>query len=137
MRRIGLYFQIRSENVVAEDVIWVLRQLHRHLRRPIILVWDRSGPHRKAVRLLTQRWPPWLQIEWLPAYAPDLNPTEQCWNHAKQSDLANSLPDNSAQLRTAMQKAFSNQRRNQPLLHSYFDTARLPIKKGQLQRNPQ
>ena len=27
-----------------------------------------------------------LTIEWLPAYAPELNPTEQVWNHTKYGD---------------------------------------------------
>jgi transposase len=126
-RRVGFYFRVQEANVCAEDLVGFVRQLHRHLRQPIILVWDRSGPHRKAARLLLRDAPRWLRIEWLPSYAPELNPTEQCWNHAKQSDLANYLPDDTCQLRAAMRDSFSNQRTNQPLLRSYFQTARLRL----------
>ena len=33
-----------------------------------------------------------LDVEWLPAYAPDLNPVEQVWNRCKYTDLANHIP---------------------------------------------
>ena len=35
----------------------------------------------------------WLEIEWLPGYAPDLNPTEGVWNNIKGRDLANFCAD--------------------------------------------
>ena len=35
-----------------------------------------------------------MAISWLPAYAPELNPVEQVWNHTKYKELANYLPDN-------------------------------------------
>jgi hypothetical protein len=34
----------------------------------------------------------------LPPYAPDLNPAEEVWNHAKYADPANFIPDNLADL---------------------------------------
>ncbi len=126
-RRVGLYFCVQPRNVCAEDLVSVVRQVHRHLRTPIILVWDRSGPHRKAARLLLAKQPSWLQIEWLPPYAPDLNPTEQCWNQAKNSDLGNFLPKDVAHLKRSVRKSFFRQRGNQKLLRSYFKTAQLRI----------
>jgi transposase len=35
----------------------------------------------------------WLAIEWLPGYAPDLNPTEAVWNNIKGRELANFCAD--------------------------------------------
>jgi len=46
----------------------------------VILVWDHLPAHRSKVMkrfLFEQR--DWLQIEWLPGYAPDLNPAEGVW----------------------------------------------------------
>ena len=126
-RRVGLYFCVQDRNVCAEDLVSFVRQLHRHVRTRITLVWDRSGPHRKAARLLQRDNPRWLRIEWLPPYAPDLNPTEQCWNHSKYSDLANYVPADVHRLRTAVRNSFANQRTNQPLLRSYFQTAQLRL----------
>lgn len=35
----------------------------------------------------------WLEIEWLPGYAPDLNPTEGVWHSIKGRELANFCAD--------------------------------------------
>jgi len=126
-RRIGLYFRVQRENVCAEDLVAFVRQLHRHVGRPIILVWDRSGPHRRAAKLLLAEQPKWMHIEWLPPYAPDLNPTEQCWNHSKNVDLGNLLADDTDELSVAVCKSFAKQRNNQPLLRSFFKTAKLKL----------
>jgi putative transposase len=37
--------------------------------------------------------PDWLHIEWLPGYAPDLNPAEGVWNHIKAREMANLCPN--------------------------------------------
>jgi len=83
--RLGLHFQIHDQNINFERVIEFITLLHRHLRGKFILVLDRYSAHRKAVRLLQEEHPDWFEVEWLPAYAPDL--VEMVWNHSKYSDL--------------------------------------------------
>jgi putative transposase len=126
-RRLSLYFRWQRGNVDAEDLVAFVRQLHRHLGTPITLVWDRSGPHRKAARLLLARRPRWLRIEWLPAYAPELNPAEQIWNSSKRVDLANQPADDLEQLTTAVRASFARQRQSPSLLRAYFKHAQLKI----------
>ncbi|MEV7232380.1 transposase [Polymorphospora sp. NPDC051019] len=62
-----------------DDYIAFLDQAHQRLRAPIVLIWDnlntRVGHHMHA--LTTAR--PWLTVTRLPAYAPNLNPTEGVW----------------------------------------------------------
>lgn len=126
-RRLSLYFRWQQGNIAAEDLVAFVRQLHRHLGTPITLVWDRSGPHRKAARLLLAHRPRWLRIEWLPPYAPELNPAEQVWNHAKGVDLVNNPADDLAQLTTDVRASLARQRQSQPLLLAYFKHAQLTI----------
>jgi len=57
-----------------------LRALLRPLRGHVILRWDRSTIHRgPAIEAVCQTHPR-LHLEEFPAYAPELNPTEQIWN---------------------------------------------------------
>jgi hypothetical protein len=49
---LGEYFRILARNVDAADLVWFVEQMHRRLPRKIILVWDRSGPYRRAAKLL-------------------------------------------------------------------------------------
>ncbi len=43
----------------------------------VILIWDHWPAHGSAVQECLQTQRDWLQVEWLPGYAPDLHPTEQ------------------------------------------------------------
>ena len=123
--RLGCYFNFFKHNITAEDVRDFLLRLHRQLQRPLIVVLDRWSVHRKAVRLLKEQSVDWLQVEWLPAYAPELNPVEHLWNHTKWGDLANFVPDDAHHLYRAAQQSLSDQRRDPPRLDSCFRAAAL------------
>ena len=90
-RRCRLFFQTKPDNYNTKALIRFLRQLRKHFRgRKLILVWDRLNAHRSkemAHYLGCQRR--WLHVEWLPAYAPDLNPVETLWGNVKGQELAN------------------------------------------------
>ncbi len=71
-----------------------LRQFVEHLGREyggrkVILVWDRLPAHRYGE---VGRWLPsqrrWLEVEYLPAYAPELNPVEGVFANCKGRELA-------------------------------------------------
>lgn len=126
-RRLNFYFQLLPENVRAEQLIWFLSEMHHHLRRRIILVWDRSSPHRSAAAHFRKHHPDWFSFEWLPTYAPDLNPVEQCWNHTKYADLANFIPDDVDHLHTAVTDSFAKTQSNQELLRSCFAYSKLSL----------
>ncbi len=125
--RPNLYFQLLPHNVVADDIIWFLTQLHRHVRRKIILVWDRYQVHRSAAKFFEQKHPTWFRFEWLPPYAPDLNPTEQVWNHAKYSDLANFVPRDVEHLDVEVRKSIRQQQESPHLLRAFFQHAQLAL----------
>ena len=126
-RRLGLYFDILDHNVKTDDFQTFVEHLLRRMRHRIILVMDRLQVHRSAARRLRARFPKRLQIEWLPAYAPELNPTEQVWNRAKYTDLANYLPDNVTLLGRAVAASIRKTRSQQTLLRSFFKHAQLPL----------
>lgn len=126
-RRLGLYFRLHSRNIRFEEVMGFIRHVHRRLGRKFILVLDRYSVHRKAVRLLQGEHTDWLEVEWLPPYAPELNPTEQVWNHTKYSDLANYIPEDRDDLREAVNGSLADQRSKQSLLRSFFQHAKLKL----------
>jgi len=126
-RRIGIAFSVQDENVRTPHAMAYLRGLHRQLRRPLIVVLDRLNVHRAAVRELRQAGAKWLHVEWLPPYAPDLNPVEAIWGHAKCSDLANFVPDNIDHLRDAVIESVGDLEWDERLKHSFFQTAKLPL----------
>ncbi len=82
--RPNLYFQTLPNCTFNSDrVAAFLRDLLKHLRGKVIIVWDNGSMHKgEAMRQLRKDFPR-LSIEWLPPYAPELNPVEQVWSHLK------------------------------------------------------
>jgi len=68
-----------------------LRDLLRHLRGPVIAILDHSSTHHGEPLERLQRRHSGLHVEYLPSYAPELNPDEGVWSLAKR-DLANGCP---------------------------------------------
>lgn len=118
---------MQDRNVRTRDVMRYLQRLHRIHQRPLVVVMDRLNVHRSAVRRLHERGATWLDVEWLPAYAPDLNPVEALWSHAKYSSLANFVPDHIQQLYDAVVNAVGDVHFRPPLLQSFFHAAKLRL----------
>jgi hypothetical protein len=66
------------------DYIRLLCAVHAQLRAPLMLVWDNLNYHISAVMRTFVDTHDWLTVVQLPAYAPELNPTEGVWPHVKR-----------------------------------------------------
>ncbi len=126
-RRMGLYFDIFDHNIRTDDFEQFVVQLLRCLRHGFILVLDRWSVHRSAARRLLDRFGRRLQIEWLPPYAPDLNPVEAVWQHSKHAELANYIPEDVDDLDWQIQLSMHRIRGRQALLRSFFKRAGLKL----------
>jgi transposase len=120
-RRPGVFFRLLDHSLRTPDGLDFLTDLHRHVRRKMIVVWDRLNVHRSAARQFAERHPDGFDFEWLPAYAPDLNPVEQLWNHTKYSELANVIPENVEELYDIVEITIDANRQNRYLLNSFLD----------------
>ena len=126
-RRFGLYFNIFDHNINTDAFEFFVRWLRRQIRRGIILVMDRWSVHRSGARRLVERLGSKLCVEWLPAYAPDLNPTEQVWSHTKYADLANYIPNDVDDLADEVMDSLEQTGSRQKLLRSFFEHAKLKL----------
>lgn len=126
-RRLGLYFDICDHNIVTEDFETFVERILLRLHRPIILVIDRWQVHRAGALRLLRRFAQRVEIEWLPPYAPDLNPVEQVWNRTKHTDLANYLPQDIVSLGHAVTASIRSTRSQTPLLRSFFRYCELEL----------
>ena len=102
-----------------------LRQVQRSLGRKLIVVMDRWAVHHKAARGLFGDRRFW--IEYLPPYAPVLNPVEHVWKHTKYDDLANFIPDDLLDLEIECQISIDQTRERSKLLRSFFHAAELEL----------
>ncbi len=98
-RRLGFYFATEPDGFyTAAKVVEYLRDLLRHLRGPVIVVWDRGPNHRGEVIREFLRKNKRLRLEMLSPWAPDLNPAEAVWSWLKYGQLANFAPHDLEQL---------------------------------------
>lgn len=120
-RHVGLYFSLLpNQNVDAEVLASFLTNLLRHLRGHVILVWDRLSCHRaRELKQLVTRQPR-LHLEYLPPYAPELNPVEQVWCHLKRNPLANLAAQNAAELAVEAQLSLTRMHARPSLLRSFL-----------------
>ena len=109
------------------DVVRFLRYLHAKLKRPIWAVMDRLGAHRGAeVKRLVARHPGDYHLVFLPPYAPDLNPEEQC-NAAVKKAMLNALPDSVEEMRRMARREFRRLQRRHDTLRAFFSHAGLSL----------
>jgi hypothetical protein len=74
-------------------VVEFLKHLIRHIPGPMILIWDRLSAHKsRMVQDFIAEQHGRIHTEYVPAYAPDLNPVEYLWGHWKQHELPNVCP---------------------------------------------
>ena len=83
--------------------------------------------HRSAVRQLRARGDGRIEVEWLPGYAPELNPVEQVWQRSKYVDLANFVPEQAEHLRLEVEGSLVKTRGQQAILRSFFAYAKLKL----------
>ena len=90
----GLYFATLPDGFfTAKAVVGFLRDLLKHLRGKVVVVWDGGGNHKGPLIRAFLRRNRRLTLERLPAYAPDLNPVEAVGSWLKYGQLANYVPD--------------------------------------------
>lgn len=122
-----VFFELFMQNIKSEQVQNFLRQVHQETQRKMIVIMDRWNGHRKAVRLLFEEEVDWLQVEWLPAYAPELNPVELLWGHTKYGDLANYIPENIHVMHQSVSDSIQNAGANTNLLLSFVEHTHLEL----------
>jgi len=107
-------------------VVEFLGHLMRHLPDKLLIIWDGLPSHRSHLVwdfVRQQRGRLWL--EFLPAYAPELNPVEYLWSHWKQHELPNFCPSTFAQLSVHARRALKRMRRRSTLVMAFWQQADL------------
>lgn len=82
----AFWFATYKGGLNGDLFITLLRRLMRRRRRPLHLVLDNLPSHKtRAVRDYVANQHGKLTLHFLPGYAPELNPDELVWSHAKRT----------------------------------------------------
>jgi transposase len=127
--RLSLAFQTRVNgyfNNVA--VAEFLRGAVQWLDAPLVVIWDGGTMHKgDPINQLVEESKGRLDLERLPAHAPDLMPVEQVWAWLKYDRLCNFPPQDAHELNEAIMRELDPIRDDQTRLRNFFHASRLPL----------
>lgn len=120
-----LFTQTQEQSLRSPDCIAFLEHLQRQIAGKLLVIWDGAPIHRsQAIRqYLAQGAGQRLRLEFLPAYAPDLNPEEGVWRHLKYTELKNLCCQSLTHLKAEFVKARERLRHKRHILQACFRQA--------------
>ncbi len=122
----NFYFRIHPGSIKELEVIDFLKALLRPIKRPLLIVWDRLPAHRsRLVQQFIELSDDHIAAEYLPSYAPELNPVEYIWAYWKQHELPNVCPKDYWELNERARKALRRMRRKPRLITAFWKQSSL------------
>ena len=122
------YFRLFPGTIKGPQIVEFLKALRAQIKRKLLIVWDGLGVHKShLVREYVESLNGKIQIEFLPAYAPELNPTEYIWGHLKQHEMANLCVKRFAELTPFARNRLRSMQRRPTLIRAFWQQAELAI----------
>jgi transposase len=124
-----LYTLTRRRPLRSAECIAFLGHVRRMVGSDLLAVWDGSPIHRsrEIKAFLAGGGAGFVQLERLPAYAPELNPDEGVWQHLKHVELRNLCCRDLDHLSAELSLAVKRLREKPSLIQSFFVGAGLGI----------
>lgn len=85
--------------------------------KPVVLVLDNGPVHTSKATTAALAARPWMTVEWLPRYAPELNNIEGVWRDLKRHHLAHQTFRDVNALDDAIHNAVSNLNKERQVTH--------------------
>ncbi len=115
-----LLLHVQDHPYKSPDVVRFLQHLLRHIPGKLLVIWDGAPIHRgQPIKdFLAAGGAQRIQLERLPAYAPDLNPDEGIWRYLKRVELQNLCCHDLAELRYELRLATARLRHKRDVIRS-------------------
>jgi transposase len=115
-----MYFEVFDERMDQSGFISFLQKLCQDIGRPTIVITDRASYHTgKEVKAYVTATEGKLTLEFLPARSPELNPSEQVWNRAKNR-LGRMIIRNKAEMENLLTKTLDAIQSSINIVKSFF-----------------
>ena len=122
----NFYFEIFQETIRAEHVIVFLHHLTQLIPTKLLIVWDRLPAHRSGlVREYLDTLEGRIELEYLPSYAPELNPVEYIWAYLKHHELPNVCAKDLWNLGEGARRSLLRMRRRKHLIAAFWKQSAL------------
>lgn len=117
----AFWFATYKGGLTGELFVDLLRQLMYRRKKPLHLIVDGLPAHKKAVvKEYVQSLAGKLQLHFLPGYAPDLNPDELVWSHAKRTGVARNPLKAGESMQQRVDEQLEAIKQNPALVRAFF-----------------
>jgi transposase len=120
------YFRFFPGAIKGPQIVDYLKALKATIHGKLLIIWDGLPAHRsRVVRDYVESLDGHIQLERLPAYAPELNPVEYLFGYAKQRELANLCVQTIAEVRRYASRRLQSMQRRPSLVRAFWQQAEL------------
>lgn len=117
----AFWFETYEGALTGELFVTLLSNMLAQRDKPVHLIVDGLSAHKKAVvKQYVASTQGRLTLHFLPGYAPDLNPDELVWSHAKRTGVARSPLRKGEKLRDRVDAQLQAVADDPPLVRSFF-----------------
>jgi transposase len=127
-----LFTLVRQEPLTGRHSVEFLEHLQAVTKERLLVIWDRSPIHRRAeVNAFVERTYGKMKVEFLPEYAPDLNPWSAAgWHHLRTVEMGNLVCRDLEELHEQLHLAAERLRQKPQVVRSFFALAGLTGREG-------
>jgi transposase len=123
-----LYFRFFHGPIKGPQIVEFLKALKDTIGGKLLIIWDGLPAHRsRLVRNYVESLEGRIQLERLPAYAPEINPAEYVFGYAKQRELANLCVDTIEEVRDYATRRLKSMQRRPKLIRAFWQQAELAL----------
>lgn len=123
---VRFYFRLFAGAIRSPQIVEFLKALSQMIGHKLLIVWDRLQAHRsRRVREYIEQQRGAIALEYLPAYAPELNPVECIWGYLKSHAMPNFCAKDLGELRNAARSRLRSMQRRTTLVAAFWQQAEL------------
>jgi len=123
---VRFYFRLFAGAIRSPQIVEFLKALSQVMGKKLLIIWDRLQAHRsKLVRAFVEQRKGRIALEYLPAYAPELNPVECIWGYLKSHEISNFCARDLAHLKWAARSRLRSMQRRTSLVAAFWKQAEL------------
>jgi transposase len=120
------YFRLYNGSIRTAQVIEFLKVLHKTIGKKLLIIWDRLMAHRsRLVREHIEAQRGRIALEFLPAYAPEMNPVECVWGYLKHHAMPNYCARDLGDLAVRASRNLRSMQRRPTLVRAFWQQAEL------------
>ena len=122
------YFRLYPGTIRAPQVLNFLAHLRRQIQGKLLIIWDGLPVHRsRKIRNFLGKQHGQIILAALPAYAPELNPTEYIWGYWKNHAMSNLCAKDFEHLSLTARRSLRRAQKRLALVRAFWKQAELSL----------